>query len=617
MNSFLPEQADTGRGKEFVMKKRTASRTLPARPDLQQLKRQAKELLAAFAAGDALAAAEVSAHLHGGDPATFALHDAQFVLARSYGFDSWPKLKGYVDGVTVGRLAEAVRSGDSRRVRAMLKARPELVNYDMAENNEHRAIHFAVFARNAEMVRLLMRLGADARKGIYPHRNATTAHQIASDRGYGDIVAAIEEEEAKRRGVPTSAPDELTEAIARGEERAIAMLEGGRALIRARNRDGWTQLHVASFVGNERVAEWLAVHGADVNEPGPNRGLTPIDVAATPAMASLLRRHGAQMTARAAVILGDAEWLRAHDDRGGELLTIAVKQDRPEILRLLLDFGLDPDERHRLERIEEAVYSAGQPLWSCADEGKLEMARLLLERGADPNVHVYASGPAMHKAFERKDAAMLELLERHGGVVPPVTVGLLKDRERARRMLAEEAAGKALPAGILEGRNVSEDLLRGAADSGDAGIVRMSLPGVDWERADDRWYWILLQAVWSGKPEVLRLVAERCDVTMRHPRFPRTILHDVGALGGESVAMVSGEMAAILLDAGARMDVRDDVLRSTPLGWACRWGRTAMVRVLLDRGADPVEADAEEWARPRAWAEKMERTAVLEMLGVS
>jgi ankyrin repeat protein len=294
---------------------------------------------------------------------------------------------------------------------------------------------------------------------------------------------------------------------------------------------------------------------------------------------------------------------------------MAVKHDRPEILRELLDAGLDPNERHRLEGMEEAVYSAGQPLWTCADEGKLEMARMLLESGADPNVHVYASGPAMHKAFERKDAAMLELLGRYGGVVPPVTVGLLKDRELARQMLADEAAGRKLPDGILEGRNVSEDLLRGAADSGDVEIVRMSLPGVDWGRSDERWYWILLQAVWSGNPEGLRLVVERCDVTMRHPRFGRTILHDVAALGGESVANASGEMAALLLDAGARMDVRDDVLRSTPLGWACRWGRLPMVRVLLERGADAVEAEAEEWARPRAWAEKRGHAEVLKRLG--
>jgi hypothetical protein len=116
--------------------------------------------------------------------------------------------------------------------------------------------------------------------------------------------------------------------------------------------------------------------------------------------------------------------------------------------------------------------------------------------------------------------------------------------------------------------------------------------------------------VWSGKPEVLRLVAERCDVTMRHPRFGRTILHDVAGLNG------IGELAAVLLDAGARMDARDEVLRSTPLGWACRWGRVEMARVLLDRGADPVEADAEPWARPRAWAGKGGNQAVIEALAV-
>ena len=55
-------------------------------------------------------------------------------------------------------------------------------------------------------------------------------------------------------------------------------------------------------------------------------------------------------------------------------------------------------------------------------------------------------------------------------------------------------------------------------------------------------------------------------------------------------------LAVLLLDHGARIDERDDVLRSTPLGWACRWGKAAMVELLLDRGADPVETGAEPWA---------------------
>jgi hypothetical protein len=62
------------------------------------------------------------------------------LCARAYGFDRWPRLKVYVNGVTVKRLADAVRAGDIAQVRAMLKARPEPVNMDM-EINEHRALH--------------------------------------------------------------------------------------------------------------------------------------------------------------------------------------------------------------------------------------------------------------------------------------------------------------------------------------------------------------------------------------------------------------------------------------------------------------------------------------------
>jgi ankyrin repeat protein len=72
--------------------------------------------------------------------------------------------------------------------------------------------------------------------------------------------------------------------------------------------------------------------------------------------------------------------------------------------------------------------------------------------------------------------------------------------------------------------------------------------------------------------------------------------------------------AAASLDAGARTDIRDDLLQSTPLGWACRWGRAGLVRLLLERGADPVEADAEPWATPQAWAQKMGHEAVVAML---
>ena len=70
------------------MKKSLPTRVMREHPNLDQLKRQAKELLEAFTAGEHDAIAEVNAHYRDADKANFALHDAQLVLARSYGFDS-------------------------------------------------------------------------------------------------------------------------------------------------------------------------------------------------------------------------------------------------------------------------------------------------------------------------------------------------------------------------------------------------------------------------------------------------------------------------------------------------------------------------------------------------
>jgi ankyrin repeat protein len=635
------------------VRKNPPTRTLRERPDLDQLRRQAKELLAAFVAGNPEAVAEVSAHYRDADAATFALHDAQLVLARSYGFDSWPKLKAYVDGVSVGRLADAVRAGDIPQVRAMLNARPELVNMEMAENDEHRALHFAVLARAPEMVRLLMEHGADARRGIYPHRDATGPITIAAERGYAEIVAIIEEEEQHRREIKTgpnapvtAAQEELNEAIVKGEEaRAIAILEREPALINACDRRGWTPLHAAAAVLNQRFVVWLLDHGADVNRSGP-ADRTPLDLAdgtgwrkaggleKYPSVAGILRGRGAELTARSAVALGEADWLRARHAEGtlvnpifgpGGLLSVAVRHDRPEILALLLDLGFDPDERTRLGDLEEAVYSWGMPLHHCAGLGKHAMAEMLLERGADPNGQVYASGSVMYSALAAGDAAMVKRLERYGGFADAATVGHLRLAEQARQMLADEDAGR-LRAGTYTNVNgtLAQELLWAGLRGGDPEIVRMALERVDWPRDHPDWFGKLWSPLPGYRPrtpadhalylECFRQVLGRSDPNVRHPRFGRTVLHDVAASDEAVSPEEAVAFATMLLDAGARVDERDDLLQSTPLGWACRWGRVELVKLLIERGADPVEANAEPWATPRAWAQKMRRDDVLTVL---
>lgn len=639
------------------------TRTLRAHPDLDQLRRQAKDLLAAFAAGDIDAADEVKWHYRSADPATFALHDAQLVLARAYGFDSWPKLKAYVDGVTVARLADAVRDGDVARVRAMLKVRPELVNLDMAGNDEHRAVHYAVLNRSPEMVRALMQHGADARTGIWPYRDATRALTIASERGYDEIVAIILEEEARRHAtVPTDVaapamtwlpPPPADGSL--GQDDVIAMLDANPATIHARNpQDGSTPLHIAAAMLWDRVVAWLLDRGADV-KAAARWDMTPLDLVGCgrgidrirsgehiSAIAEMLMARGAMRTPRWAVATGNAEWLRARHAEGtltnpavGEgLLTRAVAHGRPDMLALLLDLGFDPDERTRVEGLEEVVYSWGVPLQLCARSGKFAMAEMLLERGADPNGQVYAAGTPVSTAYRERDAAMLTLLQRYGGVVTAETAGCHRDTDLARRLLAADAEGR-LPEGTVSPeRTVAEELLDG--DCGDPEIVRMALERIDWPRDDPRWYRRLRcpLAFWNHIPWIesekwrfdrgtyltcFRLILDRCHANVRGT-FGRTILHDVVAMGrreGVPDWVTEDEVVAFattLLDAGARLDVRDDLLESTPLAWACRWGRVKVVTLMLERGADPVEAHAEPWARPEAWASTMKHEAVLTVL---
>ena len=90
----------------------SSDREWPHWPNFNQFKRQAKELLKSYRAGDANAVAEVERHEQAPDPAAFALHDAQRVLARSYGFRSWQKLKSYVQTIENYRQPLEPKSDD-------------------------------------------------------------------------------------------------------------------------------------------------------------------------------------------------------------------------------------------------------------------------------------------------------------------------------------------------------------------------------------------------------------------------------------------------------------------------------------------------------------------------
>jgi ankyrin repeat protein len=621
-------------------------------PDLDQLKRQAKELLEAYRASSPEAIAEVTAYHRTATPENFALHDAQFVLARSYGFESWPKLKAAVDGVTAAKLHEAVESADLSTVRELLTRRPEIVDLGHGEMN---ALNMAVQRRDLEMTKLLLEFGANPHAGIWPNRDATSPYIIARDRGYQEILDAINAAQEKRgmRGpnkLSTEIRRKLEEAHTSGRDEAMVVVFNEHPeLTDWRTADGTTMLHLAAGRGQLLIIQWLIDHGKDVNARAqcvPHQsatfldrspqGWTPLDFAATgrgsdewlfnndkfqPA-AKLLLEHGAELSPLSAAALGRWDFLESFSKRGLEgkgVLEAAVKGNQPDTLRRLLDLGLDPDEPIQVGHMEEKAWSSGGPVFQAVVLNRIEMARLLLEHGADPNAKVFTAGSASFRAYDARRPEMIALIELFGGWIDPGSAGYARQTEIARKMLAGEIDPHFEP-NDFSGRTVAEQLLWGGASALCAEIVRMALEHVDWPPDDPRWFWML----WRPLPghqdltaqqqpeccECFRLILARCGPHHRASDYGQTMLHEVVARDHG----VGVRLAGMLLDAGARLDIRDNLLKSTPLGWACRWGRVEMVKLFLARGADPVEGDAEPWATPRAWAEKMQHAEVVELL---
>src|SRR5258705_13624441 len=87
-------------------------KSLPTRPNLEQLKNQAKDLVKALQSGEPAALQRARENRPGWSKALepqlreAALGDAQIVIAREYGFDSWPRLKHEIDRLTADQTTD-------------------------------------------------------------------------------------------------------------------------------------------------------------------------------------------------------------------------------------------------------------------------------------------------------------------------------------------------------------------------------------------------------------------------------------------------------------------------------------------------------------------------------
>lgn len=442
-----------------------ATAHLLERPDLAQLRRQARELQRAVRTGAeaGLRAAELAAA-----DSTYPLHQAQLILARHYGFASWPRLCRHVQAINARtwtpavapdaesladrfvRLACLSYAEDDPRDReqaAELLARHE----DLAETSVAAAAVSADVAQLSRWLESTSGAAATAATGPrgWPPLMYLTYSRVPSDRsavlGSAELLLAHGADPNDGRffdGLPTPFTA-LTGCFGGGEQRqpphphaiplARLLLSHG-----AEPNDPQT-LYNRMFGENDDFLEVLFEYGLGRGDGGPWRRLLP-DLIPSPSEQLRALLHWAvvhDQRARVTLLIAHGLDIATPLPAGRTALEIALMNGNIEMAAQLRRLGaggasLDPIENFiaaalagrtaEAQATPPAVIAAtrdarpGLIVWATGQQ-RIDAVELLAAAGFDVNAYGRGDVPveqewqtALHTAAERRNTALVRRL---------------------------------------------------------------------------------------------------------------------------------------------------------------------------------------------------------------
>jgi hypothetical protein len=367
-------------------------RRLPVRPDLEQLRRQAKELLRSIHAGDANGVAELREHHPKSiNPAAAKLADAQLVLARSYRASSWTRL------VQAVQLTDAIWRDDPDKVGGLVTRNPALIKEDVLirpDSNWGPPMTYAANLGRDRIIRLLHSHGA---------RDFESAAGRAALQGKTETVHLIYD----LAGRPSLDTLSLAgPAYTLSVEGTAALFALGIRLIGPNGVDTNTMEHLLGTdsrnpSAKHRILEMYGEHGfepPDTPVMALHRGRIDLIEAHLSRDPDLLTRTFdiADVFPLAPACARDPYTAQGTPVHGTTLLHIAAYFDELEIGQWLLDRGMNPDARAAIDADGFGGYTAlfstvvsQRNFWVNYGKGQPDEARftrLLLDRGAEANV---------------------------------------------------------------------------------------------------------------------------------------------------------------------------------------------------------------------------------------
>ena len=472
-----------------------ASDPLPARPDLDQLRRRAKELRDAARAGDPAALSRIAAQAPASVSAPVTLAAAQLTIAREHGFASWPRLKAEAQARNAELaqrvdefLVASIRDWTGRAAR-MLARDPQIATYDFRT---------AVVLGDADPVRVM--LGRDPALATRPDARTgwTALHEVCSSR--------------------------------------------------------WHRMDPGRAAGLTEVARLLLDAGADpgikVGRPGAEgdqggqdgRQWSPLFCSAAqdnPAITRLLLERGARPDddhiLYLAAFADDHECLRlllpyAPDIAHTTALSAPLSTGDITGVRILLDAGADPNGLLDAGLLGES-HEGTPPVPPLSAAIALDCAPaiigLLLDRGADPSTPGPDGRTPYQLAVRKGQAELAGLLAEHGARTDLTSADRFLSacrqgsRAEAEQILAEDSG--------LPVRLTPDDhrILIEAADYGHDGAVRLMLnlgfpPDIRASREGDG-ATALHAAAAAGSAGTVRLLLERgADIEARDTTWDST-----------------------------------------------------------------------------------------------